>query len=242
MEIDIHLSPFSWQLLHSRLTPALWFWVAVPQTPWKPFVWPWPINTYCASIVILTTMQAHRRKSKELEQRSRKVQMLPRRTHLPGQPSFVWSNFHWTPLSWTKTAIADCLTKKGLKRTNLIQFSMANHIFAFFFICHKYWWQNPAWYKFFNMIHMRVWIFPLPGILKAAGGWSPPLTALLHHFNWNLFAHSTFTNRNVFSLSYRIWNSALSKIGTIAYQIEKLHFLSLCLLEIFPRFIKGDIF
>lgn len=44
------------------------------------------------------------------------------------------------------------------------------------------------------------------------GGWGPLLTALLHHFNSDLFAHSTFTNRNVFKLRCCLWNSALSKI------------------------------
>lgn len=39
MEIDVHLSPFSWQLLHSCLTPALWSRVAVSQTPWQPRAW-----------------------------------------------------------------------------------------------------------------------------------------------------------------------------------------------------------
>lgn len=146
MEIDIHLSPFSWQLLHSCLTPALRSRVAASQTPWKPFVW--PINTHCAAIVILQQCRHTEKREKEMEQRSRKVQMLPRRKHLPGQPSFAQSKFHWTPFWGNHTFIVNkdnlsrlqstlmfkrTSTKKSLNQRNLIHLSKGNQMFFVFF-------------------------------------------------------------------------------------------------------------
>lgn len=195
MEIDIHLSPFSWQLLHSCLTPALRSRVAASQTPWKPFVW--PINTHCAAVVILQQCRHTEEKEKRWNKEVGRYRCFPGEhiclvnPVLPSQNATGGLSGEITPLSWTKITIADskthwCLRERKHKITEskkLTSFKGQPNVFCFFLFVMNFDDRILLDLNSATLTYIHVWIFPLPGILKAAGGWSPPRTALLHHFN-----------------------------------------------------------